>query len=523
MFPEIDWIILAPILIVFLTATIGVVTETFVCAAKRYYVHIFINNIALFSALGFCLVNLFSWQSKVGPFVTGELTYDLWGAINQLFILVLAVLSYQVLSHRTKSKESYVFISNPALKHQITLDNTTQNNEEVAKEKISNQRTEYFPLIMFSLGGMLTFVLSNSFLSLFISLEIISLPLYVLVALRKHGRDQSKEGAVKYFLMGSFASAFMLMGMALLYGMTGSFSFSNIVEVKPEMLDLTWGYPLGLLFILVGFLFKISAVPFHAWTPDAYQNAPTGITGFMASLVKIAGFSVLYRFILSTNADYWTRFTWVYWAIIIATILVGTFVGLVQDNVKRLLAYSSIAHSGFLLIGVFALNQLSGLGLVFYLFTYGVATIGAFTVISMVQKLDVESGQLVETNSISSYSGLAKTNPMLAFAFLVFLLSYAGIPLTAGFIGKFMIFSAGLSSGMLPLVALGIISSLVTAFYYLRVIVVMFTGRETKEMNIKVDTTVNANTIVVYLCLLITIVCGLFPAIFFNSLPLPSV
>lgn len=517
MFPEIDWIILAPIVIVFLAGIIGVITETFVCAHKRYYVHAFINNIALISALGFCLYNPYSLGLRGGIFLEGELLYDLWGAIAQLLLLVVAILSYQVLSYRTKTKESYVFISNPALKNQVRL-SETDTGEQNIKDKYLNQRTEYFPLLMFSLGGMLTFVLSNSFLTLFVSLEIISLPLYVLAALNKHRREISKEGAVKYFLMGSFASAFMLMGMALIYGMTGTFSLSEISEVKPEMVDLVWAYPLGMLFMLVGFLFKIGVVPFHAWTPDTYQGAPTAVTGFMAALVKIAGFFVLTRFVMSVDYNYSGIFNWVYWTVIILTILVGTFAGLVQNDVKRLLAYSSIAHSGFLVLGVFAVNQLASAALIFYLFTYGVATIGVFTIVSMLQKFDSDSGELVEDNSIEAYSGLAKTNPMLAFSFLIFLLSYAGIPLTAGFIGKFMIFSAAVSEQMLPLVILGVIASLITAFYYLRIVVLMFTGE--KQTEITVNSGINMNTIIVFICLFITVICGLFPNLFFSFMPL---
>ncbi|QPK94011.1 NADH-quinone oxidoreductase subunit NuoN [Actinomyces sp. zg-332] len=535
MLPEIHWILIAPILAVFMAGILGVIVETFVPARYRYYVHIIFGNVALLTALGISIYNLKNETPKL--LVAGELVYDRWSGVIQIVLIVVTILSFQVLGYRNSLKKSYVFASNPFISDKslsiANLKNSNENtvdklastvnsdNEVDKKDFYGTERTEYFPILMFSFGGMLVFVMAQSLLTLFVALELMSLPLYVLVAINKYHNRYSKEGAVKYFLMGSFASAFMLMGIALLYGTTGTFTFNTLGEIAPEMQNMVWAYVLGVLFVLVGFLFKIGAVPFHAWTPDAYQGAPTSVTGFMAGTVKIAGFAVLTRFIYSINPDMHSDLMWIYLTIVVLTILVGTFVGLTQSNVKRLLAYSSIAHTGFILIAVVAMQKLSNSGIIFYLFTYAIATVGAFTIISMVKRRDVNTGYEVEDNSLSSYAGLGKTNPFLAVSFLIFLLSYAGIPLTAGFIGKFMVFAAGIKAGMLPVVVLAIIASVITAFYYLRLVSIMFTAKKEQldtSKEVFVDSGINTNTIVVAISLIITIVCGLFPTAFFGLL-----
>lgn len=530
MFPEIDWLLISPIISVFSAGVIGVLVETFVAPRLRYYVQLTINNVLLAFALCVSFYNLYTLPAGGKFLVENELVFDLVAAIGQVIVLIIAMISFQALSYRNQNKESYVFVSNAAGKNTYAYAKTTFENK--VEEKIvfnnayfENQRTEYLALVMFSLGGMLVFVMSHSFLTLFIALELMSLPLYVLTALNKYDRAYSKEGAIKYFLMGSFASAIMLMGFALIYGATGSYFFQTISNILPNMQTFVWGYILGIILVFVGLLFKVGAVPFHAWTPDAYQGAPTAVTGFMAANIKIVAFIVLTRFVFSLNSGLNSYISWIYWTIIVLTILVGTFVGLVQDNIKRLLAYSSIAHTGFLLISVFSVNSFGNLAMMFYLFTYGVATIGVFVVVSMIKRRDELTGELVEDNSINAYIGLGRKNPFLAISMLFFLLSFAGIPLTAGFVGKFMVFVSGIGANLIPLVVLAIFASVVTAFYYLRIIWMMYTTNENilelnnKNGEIFIEKGMNLNIIVVGICLTIITICGLFPSIFFYLLP----
>lgn len=325
---------------------------------------------------------------------------------------------------------------------------------------------------------MLVFPAANDLLTLFVALEVFSLPLYILCALARRNRLMSQEAAVKYFLLGAFSSAFLLFGIALLYGYAGTVSYSGISSVidgsakmTPALADTTGNDALlliGIAMVVVGLLFKVGAVPFHMWTPDVYQGAPTPVTGFMAAATKVAAFGALLRLLYVVLPG--MRWDWrpVMWGVAIVTMIIGAVIAVTQTDVKRLLAYSSIAHAGFILAGVIATSEDGVSSVLFYLAAYSFVTLGAFAVVTLVRDADGEATHL------SRWAGLGRRSPLVAAVFAVFLLAFAGIPLTSGFAGKFAVFKAAAEGGAMPLVIVGVISSAIAAFFYIRVIVLMF-------------------------------------------------
>jgi NADH-quinone oxidoreductase subunit N len=339
------------------------------------------------------------------------------------------------------------------------------------------EHTEVYPLLMFAVAGMMVFPAANDLLTLFVALEVLSLPLYLLCGLARRRRLLSQEAALKYFLLGAFSSGFFLYGVALTYGFAGSMEYSAINEAVRN--DTTNGALLliGLGMLSVGLLFKVGAAPFHNWTPDVYQGAPTPVTAFMAAGTKIAAFGALMRlFYVAFGSERWS---WqpMLWVIAILTMVVGAVLAVVQTDMKRLLAYSSVAHTGFLLTGVLGVQQASELSdgqvtsmqaVLFYLTTYGFAMVGAFAVVTLVR----DSGG--EATSFTRWQGLGRRSPLVAGLFAFFLLSMAGIPLTAGFVGKWAVFTVALSAGAWPVVIAAILCSIIAVFFYVRVIVLMF-------------------------------------------------
>ena len=291
-------------------------------------------------------------------------------------------------------------------------------------------QTEVYPLAMFAIGGMMLFVASNDLLIMFVALEVLSLPLYLICGLARRRRLLSQEAAVKYFLLGAFASAFFLYGLALVYGATGSIRFSEIRAAAVAEGSNTL-LVLGLALLIVGLLFKASVAPFHTWTPDVYQGAPTPVTAFMAACTKVAAFGAILRLLyVAFGTSEWTWRPLIY-GVAIVSMIVGAVLGLTQTDLKRMLAYSSIAHAGFLLTGVIGLGasgDSSGLAAtMFYLLAYGLTTIGAFAVLTLVRDGDGEASHL------SQWAGLASRSPLTAAIMSLFLLALAGIPLTSGF------------------------------------------------------------------------------------------
>jgi len=325
---------------------------------------------------------------------------------------------------------------------------------------------EFYALVMLATCGMMLMVAAVDLLSIFVGLELMSIPIYVLAGFDRR-RLRSNESAMKYFLIGSFASAILLYGMALLYGATGTTSFAGIHDAFDP------GNPLGvagLALVIVGFAFKISSVPFHQWTPDVYEGAPSAVTAFMSVTVKTAAFAALLRTLsLGFGPDALEPTLRNALGVLAAlTMVVGNVMAVIQDNVKRLLAYSSIAHAGYLLIGVVTGTSEGYAAVVFYLTAYVFMNLGAFGVVVAL----AQQGR--DCERVDSFAGLAQTRPLLAGLMTLFMISLAGIPGTAGFIAKLTIFASAVNAGLIPLAILGVLMSVVSVYYYLRIPVLMY-------------------------------------------------
>jgi NADH-quinone oxidoreductase subunit N len=327
---------------------------------------------------------------------------------------------------------------------------------------------EYYALLLFSIAGMIMMATANDLLIVFVALEILSVAVYVLTGIRRDD-PHATEAAFKYFLLGAFSSAFFLYGIAFTYGITGStrldrvgaFLAAQALTESPLIL-----VALGLL--MVGFAFKISAVPFHMWTPDAYEGAPAIVTGFMSTGVKAAAFAAFVRVFLSSFEPFSGEWVPIVWLLAAATMILGTVVGVAQSNLKRMLAYSSIAHGGYLLVGLVAANQIGKAAILFYLLAYAITNLAAFGVIALLGSRDDANDELRD------YAGLWHTHPALAALMTVCLLSLGGLPPTAGFIGKWYIFSAAVGAGYYGLAVIGVLTSVISVFFYLRVVVMMY-------------------------------------------------
>jgi len=338
---------------------------------------------------------------------------------------------------------------------------------------------EYYVLVLFATVGMMLMVSGANLLIIFLGLEVMSISIYVLAGIM---RDDAKsvEAAFKYFLLGAFASTFLLYGIALIYASTGTLDLGGIGRVLAER---TWisGLPIlitGLALLIVGFGFKIALVPFHMWTPDVYEGAPTSITAFMATGVKAAGFAAFVRvflYALPSLHPYWTEIMWI---LAVATMTVGNIIALSQSNIKRMLAYSSIAHAGYILVAFVAGNALGQSSILFYLLAYVFMNIGAFTVVILLGK----KGE--ENTLISDYAGLGLQHPLLAVAMAIFMFSLAGVPPMAGFMAKFYVFSAAVKAGYYWLAVIGVLNSAVAAYYYLRVLIYMYFREPERELTI---------------------------------------
>jgi len=334
-------------------------------------------------------------------------------------------------------------------------------------------RGEYYALMLFASAGMMLMATASDLLVIFLALEILSLAVYVLTGIRRDSAAGA-EGAFKYFLLGAFSSAFFLYGIAFTYGLTGSTRLDRVGSLMASQAMAPT--PMQLLaagLLLVGFAFKVSAVPFHMWTPDAYEAAPPAVTGFMSTGVKAAAFAAFARVFLSAFEPLKADWGVVLWIVAAATMIAGAVVGVAQTNVKRMLAYSSIAHGGYLLVALLAANDLGKGAVLFYLLTYAVTNIGAFGVISLLDSPDRPNDE------VRDYAGLANDHPTLAALMTVFLLSLGGFPPLAGFIAKWYVFSAAVKAGYTWLAIIGVLTSVVSVFFYLRVVVMMYmTGRE---------------------------------------------
>jgi NADH-quinone oxidoreductase subunit N len=339
-------------------------------------------------------------------------------------------------------------------------------------EDLGIKAREVYPLVLFTVAGMMVMGAAQDLIVLFIGLEIMSIPAYVLAGL--HRRDErSSEAALKYFLLGALASSFLLYGIALIYGATGSFSYSEIAAALPSAdRGLVLG---GIALLIVGLGFKVGVVPFHFWAPDVYQGAPTSITALMAVGIKAGAAVGMARLFLTALAPMHAEWSIALWVLSAATMVVGNITAIAQNNIKRMLAYSSVAHAGYVLAALVAGTPRGGAAILFYLIAYAFMNLGAFAVVaSMAVPGD-------RRESISDYAGLAESRPILAGVMVIFLLSLMGIPPMAGFIGKLYIIEALVQVGYISLAVVLILTSVISGYYYLRVIMEMFMRDPVKE------------------------------------------
>ncbi len=503
--PEIQWAALTPVMILLGAAVVGVFVDSFVPRAARRTTQLVLASLALAAAL---VAVVWRWTvvRSDGPsaLVAGALREDGPALIAQTILLVLSLLALLVIADRSRGEDAFT----------PTAAAIPGSDYEEQARKAGLVQTEVYPLTLFAVTGMLVFTSAADLLTMFIALEVLSLPLYLLAGLARRRRLVSQEASLKYFLLGAFSSAFFLMGVALLYGYAGSVSLDAIAAAVPAIAGMDGLLLAGSALVIIGLLFKIGAVPFHAWTPDVYQGAPTPITGFMAACTKVAAFVALLRFVyVVTPGLSWDLGPFL-WTIAILSMGVGTVLAIVQTDIKRTLAYSSIAHAGFLLLGVIALDDRGIAGSFVYLLAYGLATVGAFGLVSLVRTRDADGNVVGEAGHLSEWAGLGRRSPLLAVCFSLFLLSFAGIPLTAGFTGKFAVFAAAIDGGAWPLVVIGVLASAAAAFFYVRVIVLMFfTEPATAEdgSTTTVVRTEGLTPVAVVVCAVGTVLIGVLP------------
>jgi NADH-quinone oxidoreductase subunit N len=424
------WNAIVPMACVTAAAIAAMVAEAFRAPGERMP----IGPLGAIGLVGAAISSALLWNHNASSF--GVVLADNFGLFITIILVVVGLLS--------------IAISEP------TID----------RERLP--RGEYYSLMLFAIAGMMLMATASDLLVIFLALEVLSLAVYVLTGIRRDS-PTATEAALKYFLLGAFSSAFFLYGIAFTYGLTGSTRLDRVASLFEA--QATSPTPMQLLavgLLLVGFAFKVSAVPFHMWTPDAYEGAPPAVTGFMSTGVKAAAFGAFVRVFLA--AFYPLRGNWslIVWVIAAATMIVGTVVGVSQSSVKRMLAYSSIAHGGYLLVALLSGNDIGKGAVLFYLLTYAVTNIGAFGVISVLDNFDRPNDQ------VRDYAGLWYEHPGLATLMTIFLLSLGGFPPLAGFVAKWYVFSAAVKAGYAGLAIIGVLTSVVSVFFYLRIIVMMY-------------------------------------------------
>ena len=339
--------------------------------------------------------------------------------------------------------------------------------------KEETNQTDHFALVLFALVGAVMMVSYTNMAMLFLGIEILSIPMYILAGSNKTDLS-SNESAFKYLIMGAFATGFLLFGIALIYGATGSFDLKEIAAAVSGGLAMSSIFYVGVLLMLVGMAFKVSAAPFHFWAPDVYQGAPTVITAFMATVVKTAAFAAFLRLFGTTFMSVHGTWMHVVWVMAALTLLVGNITAVVQTSTKRMLAYSSVAHAGYMLLALLAGNSYSNSAILFYAAAYSIGSIATFCIVNIISNAR-------KTDGVDAFNGLAKTNPLLAVVMTIALLSLAGIPPTAGFFAKYYIFTSAFAAGNVTLVLIAIIASLIGVYYYFRIIIAMFFKESTDE------------------------------------------
>ena len=417
-----------PILIVVLSGIAALLAEAIRHPGERMY----IAGFGLIGLVGAAVASCFLWDTDAVSF--GVVRADNFALFINIVLCIVGILT-MVFSHDVVEREGL-----PA--------------------------GEYYALTLFAISGMMLMASATDLLVIFLALEVLSLAVYVLTGLRRES-PAGAEAAFKYFLLGAFSSAFFLYGIAFAFTISGSTRLDQLGTAIASGPNQTLAL-LAVGLLAVGFCFKVSAVPFHMWTPDAYEGAPTIVTAFMSTGVKAAAFGAFARVFLSALEPMQEHWVPMLSAIAIATMVLGAVMGVLQNNIKRMLAYSSIAHAGYLLLGIIAGNSAGKSAVLFYLLTYAVANLGALGIVSLLGTASRPHDQLRD------FGGLWKTRPALAGLMTVFLLSLGGFPPTAGFIGKWYIFSAAVQEGHYWLAIIGVLSSVVSVFFYLRIVVMMY-------------------------------------------------
>ncbi|HHU37873.1 MAG TPA: NADH-quinone oxidoreductase subunit NuoN [Propionibacterium sp.] len=469
--PTLEWRALAPVLLVFAAACVGILLEAVLPRAYRFLGQMTLVFATALVSIGFLVIN---WRGQyggrlaMGSIMLDGPTYFMWASL-----LVFGTLAFMVFSERQLNGGATTFAASAA--------SVPGSLDEADATAARYEHTEVFPLGLFALGGMMVFLASSDLIVMFVALEVFSLPLYLLSGMARRRRLLSQEAALKYFLLGAFSSGFFLFGIAMLYVFSGSLDLAAIHTAIEGNAGSNGLVMIGLAFIAIGLLFKVGVVPFHSWTPDVYMGAPTPVTGFMAIATKLAAVGATMRvFYVALDGERWS---WqpLFAVLAVLTMVVGIIGALTQSDIKRLLAYSSIAHAGFILVALVGATQTVAAGegtsasaIMFYLAAYGFATIGAFALVTMVRNAAGEE------NNIDGWSGVAAKNPWVAGLMSLFMLSFAGIPLTGGFIGKWAVFTAAWRGGYGWLVIVAVLASLVAVYFYLRLIVVMFGRKEAK-------------------------------------------
>ncbi|CAM3979758.1 NADH-quinone oxidoreductase subunit NuoN [Janibacter anophelis] len=493
---EISYWALSPMIVLLVGAFVGVLVEAFAPRGSKHLAQVGVSVVTILLALG---ALLFMIGDEAGVTVGGTVAVDGPTRFMQGALLVLGLLGLLVMADRLGGDTADAFTPMGAAAPGSDLE------AQAARKGWST--TEVFPLALFALAGMLLFPASNDLLTMFVALELLSLPLYLMSGLARRRRLLSQEAALKYFLLGAFSSGFFLFGAALLYGYAGSIGLPEIAAAASTSTGEFEGLLLpGVVMVIVGLLFKVGAVPFHSWTPDVYQGAPTPVTGFMAACTKAAAFGALLR-LLYVGLET-TRWEWRMGVVVIAalTMVVGSVLSVTQTDIKRLLAYSSIAHAGFIIVALVSFDRSAVEGVLFYVVAYGISTIAAFAIVNLVRERDAEATHL------SQWAGLGRRHPWISTAFALLMLAFAGIPLTSGFTAKVAAFMPAIEHGGLSgvvLVVIGVLMSAITAFVYIRLIVLMFFTEPSGDVTAASPATLSLAVIVVGV--IVTIALGVFP------------
>ncbi|GAA4660654.1 NADH-quinone oxidoreductase subunit NuoN [Gordonia humi] len=529
--PSIDYYRLAPMLIVFGVAVVGVLVEAFAPSAARYRTQLSLACAGIVAAmvmLGFVAHTSAGDAPARRVLMSGAVLADGPALFVQGLVLVVALGATLFMGERRLDRVWAPVEVRTAAGDRVSVgggpdevvdaddadlpaDAFTPSGatvpgsaDELAAGRAGFLTTEVYPLALFAVGGMMLFGSCGDLLTMFIALEVLSLPLYVLCGLARRRRLLSQEASLKYFLLGAFASAIFLFGTAFAYGASGSLSLRDIGATLLTDDDRTFAV-IALCLLAVGLLFKVGAVPFGSWVPDVYQGAPTPVTALMASATKAAAFGALLRVLHVGFPELADIARPALWAVAIATMVVATVMAVTQGDIKRMLAYSSVSHVGFALVGAVTITSAALGATLFYVAVYAVSAFAGFALLSVVRDA---AGR--EESTIAAWAGLGRRHPLVGAMMSLLLLSFAGIPVTGGFIAKFAVFSAAGDDGAWPLVIVGVLCSAIAAYFYIRVIVAMFFADPPDDAP-TVVTPSPLTTVPIAVGVALTLVLGVFP------------